>query len=95
MPVRILEKGQRPGLVFDPYSFRMPIVYLTLSMLCRGHWKKQLDDRWEEDADYFDDMYESLLTAALSTVVLRSDDDEDGTISDGEQETYTSVRLML
>lgn len=91
----LLSQGLRPALVFDPAQFRLPIVFLTLHHLHKNIWKKEAGDRWEEDAEYWYHRYERAIDRALSTVMVRYDDDEDGLLDDSEKATTTPHRLLL
>lgn len=91
----IICKGQRPALIFDPAAFRTAIIYRTLTICSEGVWRKEVGDRWEESRDYYQSLYEKSLESALESVSLRSDDDEDGLLGEGEKTTFLPVRLRL
>ena len=91
----IICKGQRPALIFDPNAFRTPIIYRTLAICSEGIWRKEIDDRWQESRDYYQEQFNLSLDRALESVSLRSDDDEDGLLSEDEKTTFLPVRLRL
>lgn len=91
----ILAQGLRPALEFDPAQFRLPITFLTLHHLHKNVWKKEADDRWQQDADYWYMRYDAARCRALETVMVRYDEDESGQLGDNEKTTTTPHRLLL
>lgn len=91
----LFSKGYRPALMFDPNAFRMPIIFRALAICCQTAWKKETNDRWQEDYEDFMDQYNAALDRALSGVFLRVDENEDGLLQANEEESLQPHRFVL
>lgn len=91
----ILSKGYRTALLFDPASFRPAILFRTLAICSKSVWKKAAEDRWEEDYQEYMALYRENLDRALDGVSTRVDENEDGLLQAGEEESYQPHRFLL
>ena len=87
---RLIARGNRPALVLDSWALKDLHTFGALRLAFRDFASSLGDERYAELAAYYDTAYQSEWDA----MVLRYDDDENGTISSDERRTGSPVLYL-
>lgn len=77
----IYNKGNRPALIIESSQIEIPLIYLTVQMICLDLMNEE-NDKWHILAKEYGDKFDK----AFSGMALDYDEDESGAISPDEEQ---------
>jgi hypothetical protein len=85
----LYDKGKREDLILESSQISVPLIYLTIHMICLD-LMDEADDKWSRLATIYWDKFQN----AFNTMKLDYDEDESGTVDETEsQKGATEIRI--
>ncbi len=76
----IYNKGNRAALILESSQVKFPLIYLTLSKICRD-FADEVEDKWDRLSVTYKEMFDN----AFTNMKLEYDEDESGSITGDEE----------